>query len=74
MPESNANRPIDSKFRFVLIAANRAEQLMRGARPKADGAGRKPTVAAMREVERDLVEWAYGPRPEAQSDGNGSAA
>ena len=27
---------IDSKFRFVLLAAHRAEQMMRGARPRVD--------------------------------------
>ena len=30
------SRPIDSKFRYVLVAAKRAEQLMRGARPKLE--------------------------------------
>ncbi len=55
---------IDSKFRFVLLAAQRAEQLMRGARPKVESSGRKPTVAAMREIEKEAVEWGYGPEPQ----------
>jgi DNA-directed RNA polymerase omega subunit len=53
---------VDSKFRFVLVAAQRAEQLMRGARPKMEGKG-KPTRTAMNEVINNLVEWDYGPAP-----------
>ena len=50
---------IDSKFRYVLLSAHRAEQLMRGAPPK-DGEEGKPTVVAMDEVASDAVEWSYG--------------
>jgi len=57
---------LDSKFRYVLLAAGRAEQLMRGARPKIDSRPRKPTVMAMDEVNRDLVAWEYGPAPEPE--------
>ena len=53
---------IDSKFRFVLVAAQRAEQLMRGARPKLDVKG-KPTRVAMEEVTGEKVEWDFGPPP-----------
>jgi DNA-directed RNA polymerase omega subunit len=56
---------IDSKFRYVLVAANRAEQIMRGSRPRVDAHG-KPTKVAMAELERDLVSWDYGPRPVAE--------
>jgi DNA-directed RNA polymerase subunit omega len=54
---------IDSTFRYVLIAARRAEQLLRGARPKIDANVAKPTRIAMREVSANLVEWDYGPAP-----------
>jgi DNA-directed RNA polymerase omega subunit len=55
---------VDSTFRFILIAANRAEQLMRGARPRIDVAQpTKPTRIALREVAEDLVDWDYGPPP-----------
>jgi DNA-directed RNA polymerase omega subunit len=58
---------IDSKFRFVLIAANRAEQLMRGARPKVDVApNEKLTTVATDEVMHDLVEWEAGPAPRVE--------
>lgn len=55
---------IDSKFRYVLLTAARAEQLMRGARPKIDVPAPKPTTIAMTEVDRDVIEWGYGPSPE----------
>jgi DNA-directed RNA polymerase omega subunit len=59
---------IDSKFRLVLVAANRAEQLIRGARPKLDAAKRKPTRVAMEEVNAQLVEWGYGPPPQPPAE------
>lgn len=60
---------IDSKFRYVLVAAQRAEQLMRGARPhqeairKAEPGQKKPTRVAQTEVHGDMVAWDYGPEP-----------
>jgi DNA-directed RNA polymerase omega subunit len=55
---------IDSKFRYVLVAARRAEYLMRGARPKADNPqGNKPTRVAMGEIDGDMVAWGIGPAP-----------
>ena len=56
---------IDSKFRFVLLAAERAEQMLRGAKPKIDMGELKSTRIAMMEISNDLVEWDYGPAPEA---------
>lgn len=55
---------IDSKFRFVLLAANRAEDMMQGALSKIDDPGRKPSRLAMDEIQGGLVEWDYGPAPE----------
>jgi DNA-directed RNA polymerase subunit omega len=55
---------IDSTFRYVLIAAKRAEQLVRGARPRIESTTTKPARIAMREVVENLVEWDYGPAPE----------
>lgn len=57
---------IDSKFRFVLLAAERAEQMLRGARPKIDMGPLKATRIAMQEISNDLVEWDYGPPPESE--------
>jgi len=59
---------IDSKFRFVLLAAERAEQMLRGAKPKIDMGELKPTRIAMMEISNDLVEWDYGPAPDTVSE------
>ena len=65
----------DSKFRFVLLASNRAEQLVRGARPKIEGGSKKPTRMAMEELKGGLVPWAYGPAPAPEApEGEAAAA
>ncbi len=56
MPEG-----VDSKFRLVLLVARRAEQLMRGARPKLEtDRPLKPTKLAAVEFQQDRVRWDYG--------------
>lgn len=64
----NKGPAIDSKFRRVLVAAHRAEQLMKGARAKVESGKRKPTRVAMEEVDRSLVEWGYGPPPQPEPE------
>lgn len=59
---------IDSKFRYVLLASARAEQIMRGARPKLDVRSHKPTSVAMQEVTYEMVDWGYGPSPAVLED------
>ena len=61
--DDRADNKVDSKFRFVMVAAQRAEQLMRGARPKIEAGKRKPTRVAMQEVNSNLIDWDYGPAP-----------
>jgi DNA-directed RNA polymerase omega subunit len=57
MPEG-----VDSKFRLVLLVARRAEQLMRGARPKLEtDRPAKPVRLAADEFEQARVRWDYGP-------------
>ena len=55
---------IDSKFRFILLAAERAERMLRGAPPRLEADTRKSTQVAMDEIMHDLIEWDYGPAPE----------
>lgn len=56
MPEG-----VDSKFRLVLLIARRAEQLMRGARPKIETErSMKPTRLAAQEFQEDQIRWDYG--------------
>ena len=46
---------IDSKFRFILIAAKRARQLASGARPLIQTASKRATQIAQLEVKAGLV-------------------
>jgi DNA-directed RNA polymerase omega subunit len=57
---------IDSKFRFVLLSATRAEQLVRGAKPKTELGQEKPGLVAMSEIRQELIDWDYGPAPEVE--------
>ena len=45
----------DSKFRFILVAAERAKQIQQGAPPKLKLKSRKPAYVAIKEVEEQLV-------------------
>ena len=46
---------IDSKFRFILIAAKRTRQLQSGARPQVQSQSKKATKVAQQEVVSGLV-------------------
>ncbi len=48
---------IDSKFRFILIAAKRARQLQGGAKPLIQTTSHKPTRIAQEEVRAGAVKW-----------------
>jgi len=66
---------IDSKFRFVLLSAARAEQIIQGAAPKIDLSKQRTTLVAMEEIRRSAIDWDYGPAPEpeeAAEDGGAS--
>jgi len=66
MPEG-----VDSKFRLVLLIARRAEQLMRGARPKLEAdRPMKPTRLAAEEFEEDRIRWDYGAEGGVLDDGD----
>ena len=47
---------LDSKYKFVTLAAKRAEQLQAGAVPRVQAEGRKTTVVAQAEVATGEVE------------------
>ena len=48
---------VDSKYRLILIAAQRSKQLQKGARPRVemDAQRHKPTRIALEEVQRGMV-------------------
>jgi len=65
--------PIDSRFLFVDVAALRAKQLRRGARPRIGEDGtpvpRKAERVAMEEVKRGLVQYEMlKPQPQEEAD------
>jgi DNA-directed RNA polymerase omega subunit len=70
MPEG-----VDSKFRLVLLVARRAEQLMRGARPKLETErASKPVRLAADEFEQARVRWDYGPEGGVLEEGAAETA
>ena len=61
-PRNNAHCTIpddaeQSTYRFIIVAAKRARQLQGGARPVLPTSSKKPTIIAMEEVRRGLVNY-----------------
>ena len=48
---------VDSRFRYVLLVAKRAEQLVQGAAAKLKSRHAKPTRVAMEEIDKNQVKW-----------------
>ena len=57
--QGNETSALDSKYRLILVAAQRSKQLQRGARPRVemDAQRHKPTRIALEEVQRGLVNF-----------------
>lgn len=57
--EPQVQPEIDSKYRLIIVAAQRSKQLQRGARPRIelDTQRHKPTRVALEEVQRGKVEF-----------------
>lgn len=53
--------PIDSKYRLILLAAQRAKQIQRNATPRVDRDPRKikPTTIALEEFAEDKVNFRF---------------
>jgi DNA-directed RNA polymerase subunit omega len=47
----------DSNYRYVLVAARRARQLQKGARPVVLSQSRKPCRIAEEEIQAGMVKW-----------------
>ena len=62
---------IDSRFRLVLVAAQRSKQLQRGAPPRvvADPKRRRPTSIALEEVRQGLVTFINNTKEAAPEGG-----
>ena len=52
---------IDSKYRLILLAAQRAKQIQRGANPRVELDPRKvkPTTIALKEFDKDKVNFTF---------------
>jgi DNA-directed RNA polymerase omega subunit len=48
---------IDSKFRYIIVAAKRTRQLQSGSKPMVSGQSRKFTRIAQEEVSSGLVKF-----------------
>jgi DNA-directed RNA polymerase subunit omega len=48
---------IDSKYRFIILAAKRAKQLLKGAKPKIQGKSKSLIRIAQAEVRAGLIEY-----------------
>jgi len=48
---------IDSKYRFIILAAKRAKQLLKGAKPKIQGKSKSLIRIAQQEVRSGLIEY-----------------
>jgi DNA-directed RNA polymerase omega subunit len=58
--QNEQERPtLDSKYRLILVAAQRSKQLQKGARPRVemDAQRHKPTRIALEEVQRGLINF-----------------
>jgi DNA-directed RNA polymerase omega subunit len=58
---------IGSKYRFIIVAAERAKQLQNNAKPKLKTRSTKPAYVAMRELEEDLLSYDVPPPVEPPS-------
>ena len=59
----NLPERIGSKYRFIIITADRAKQLQNNARPKIKTKSTKPAFIAMKELEEDLLSYEILPLP-----------
>ena len=65
MPESTNN--VDSKFRFILLAAKRARQLQGGARPLVHTTAGKSTRIAQEELRSGMLQFEILPPPDSEA-------
>jgi DNA-directed RNA polymerase omega subunit len=50
-------KDVDSKFRFITVASQRAKQLQNGAKPRVDTRSRKSTRVAIEETLANAISW-----------------
>ena len=50
-------REVDSKFRFITVASQRAKQLQNGSKPRVATPSRKSTRVAIEEALAGAISW-----------------
>jgi len=55
---------IGSKYRFIIVAAERAKQLQNNAKPKIKTKSTKPAFIAMKELEQGLLSFEVPQEPD----------
>lgn len=60
--------PENSTYRFIIVSAKRARQIQGGQRSFLPTMSRKPTVVAMEETRRGLVQYHIPGIPEAAAE------
>ena len=60
---------IENKYHKVLVAAQRAKQIQRGARPLVQIPGMRATRIALEELERGLIKFEFILDPEKSGSG-----
>ncbi len=58
---------IGSKYRFIILAAERAKQLQNNAKPKIKTRSTKPAYIAMKELEENVISFEVLPAVEPTS-------
>jgi DNA-directed RNA polymerase omega subunit len=59
-PVEDGGPQLDSKYRLIIVAAQRSKQLQRGARPRVEGMDtqrHKPTRVALEEVQQGKISF-----------------
>ncbi len=57
MAESKTPKNVESKFQFVILAAKRARQLLKGAKPKIKTKSRNPIRIAQQEIKMGVIDF-----------------
>ena len=67
---------VDSRFRLVMVAAQRSKQLLRGARPRIDADPRRSrhTTIALEEVKLGLISFVNDTKEAAPESGGDEGA
>jgi DNA-directed RNA polymerase subunit omega len=61
-------KDVDSKFRFITVAAQRAKQLQSGAKPRVETRSRKPTRIAVEETLAGTISWDTVEQPDGAAE------